>query len=332
MNDLIKTQHYSTNLMLLDGLLNYIPQDAKIIEPFYGKGDLVKNLNITEYYDIFLNDDHKRDTLLNPPDYRGKWVITNPPYLAKNKAKDKNYFLNSDYDDLYKIAISTMLAAEGGILVIPINFFSDARSSKIRKEFLSIFSIKRINYFKDKMFDNTSYNVCSFAFERNKENSYQEIPLVIYGNEIKTQKIILEEKYNYRLGGEIFEKLSQVKTVFSRITQNNKKIPTKINIVCIDKQNTPLHFYYSDTPYYGKDSDRNVATLSYTGDGALTEKEQKEIIEEANKVIEQIREQYSDIILTNFRDRNRKRISFQEAYQFASFAYWFLKRKEKISF
>lgn len=179
MNDLIRTQHYSTNILLLDGLLNFIPENAKIIEPFYGKGDLVKNIDISEYYDISLEDNHKRDTLLNPPDYKGKWVITNPPYLAKNKAKNKKYFSDNDYDDLYKMAISTMLAAEGGI---------------------------------------------------------------------------------------------------------------------------------------------------------LTEEEQKKIIKEANKVLGQIREQYFDIILTNFRDRNRKRISFQEAYQIVSFSYWLLKRNKGKDF
>ena len=102
--------------------------------------------------------------------------------------------------------------------------------------------------------------------------------------------------------------------------------------MCIDKKNVPLHFYYSDTPYYGKDSDRNIATLSYIGEGVLTEEEQKRIIEEANRILGQIRERYFDIILTNFRDRNRKRISFQEAYQIASFSYWFLKRKREVDF
>ena len=52
MNDLIRTQHYSTNTLLLDGLLNLIPKNAKIIEPFYGKGDLVKNIDVSEYYYI----------------------------------------------------------------------------------------------------------------------------------------------------------------------------------------------------------------------------------------------------------------------------------------
>lgn len=109
-----------------------IPKDAYVIEPFYGNGDLVKTFNVSEFYDIDREDEHKRDTLLSPPDYKNKWVITNPPYLAKNKAKDKTLFNKYPYDDLYKIAISTMIEAEGGILVLPINFLTDERSWKIR--------------------------------------------------------------------------------------------------------------------------------------------------------------------------------------------------------
>ena len=109
MTDLNKTQHYSKNNLLLDGLTSFIPKNAFIIEPFYGQGDLVKDFSIKEYYDIAfpIGSPHYRDTLLNPPIYENKWIITNPPYLAKNKAKDKTVFNFYDYDDLYKIAIST---------------------------------------------------------------------------------------------------------------------------------------------------------------------------------------------------------------------------------
>lgn len=322
MNDLKKTEHYSKNPLLLDNLTDFIPSIAKIVEPFYGNGDLVKNFNISEYYDINLEGVHKRDTLLSPPDYQGKWIITNPPYLAKNKVKEKKYFLNNDYDDLYKVALSTMLQAEGGILVIPINFFSDSRSNKIRNIFLSKFKIERINYFEEQVFEKTAYNVCSFAFRKHLGNNIQRIPFVIYNSEDKTEEteMILKKEYNYRFGGDFFSKLAGVKNVFSRITENNSKNPTKINIVCIDKKNEPLHFYYSEKPYYGKDSDRNIATLSCDYD--LEDNLQKEIIKEANSVIQKVREEYNNIILTNFRDRNRKRISFQEAYQIASLAFW----------
>jgi tRNA1(Val) A37 N6-methylase TrmN6 len=31
-----------------------------------------------------------KDTLLNPPDYKNKIVVTNPPYLAKNSVSRKH--------------------------------------------------------------------------------------------------------------------------------------------------------------------------------------------------------------------------------------------------
>lgn len=54
-----------------------------------------------------------QDTLLNPPDYKNKWVITNPPYLTKNKAKDKTIFNKYDVDDLYKATLKSILNCDG---------------------------------------------------------------------------------------------------------------------------------------------------------------------------------------------------------------------------
>ena len=44
-------------------------------------------------------------------------------------------------DDLYKISMKTMLEADGGLLIIPTNFFTDERSIDIRNQFLSVFQI-----------------------------------------------------------------------------------------------------------------------------------------------------------------------------------------------
>ena len=321
LTDLEKTQHYSVEKLLLDGLFDYIPEKEKIIEPFYGNGDLVKNIDC-EYYDIDFPPDspHHRDTLLNPPDYNGKYVITNPPYLAKNKAKDKKYFEKYQYDDLYKIAIHTILAAEGGILIVPINFIADERSKNIRKEFFEKFSIERLNIYLDGCFENTNYNVCSFAF-RKQHNDGELVKTFIYKDKqiVNETVICLLQQYDYRLGGEFFYRLKQVKTPFSRLTLEKPDNPTNINIVCIDKTNEPLHFYYSEEPYYGKQSDRNLATLSFSGN--LSKELQLKLIEDANYIINDFRKSTFNLCLTNYRDRSRKRIGFTEAYQIMGLAY-----------
>lgn len=325
MNDIKKTQHYSKEQILIDGLLEYIPLDAILVEPFYGEGNLVHNTGRTfsEYYDISFpeENEHHRDTLLSPPDYSGKWIITNPPYLAKNKAKDKKYFKKEKYDDLYKIAINTFLKADGGILIIPVNFFADERSKNIREKFFENFQIFRLNIFLDSMFENTDYNVCSFVFGRiNHQNSNKNIPTFIYKNKnlLKETTFSLLKEYDYRLGGEFFWKIKQNKNVFSRITLDKPDNATNISVVCIDKTNEPLHFYYSEEPFYGKESDRNVATLSYKGE--LTKEQQMFIVNRANEIIKEFRKNTYNLCLTNYRDRNRKRIGFTEAYQIATMA------------
>ena len=88
-------QFYTTNY---DYILKIcIPNNIKnIIEPFTGEGDLLKFINIKNYnlelYDIDpkYNGTVKCDTLYNPPNYDNKFVLTNPPYLARNKNTDKN--------------------------------------------------------------------------------------------------------------------------------------------------------------------------------------------------------------------------------------------------
>ena len=94
-------QFYTTNYSkILNGM--YIPNDiTNIIEPFAGNGDLLSFQNIgnignysLECYDI--DPKHPRiiqqDTLLNPLNLNDKFVITNPPYLARNKCTSKILF------------------------------------------------------------------------------------------------------------------------------------------------------------------------------------------------------------------------------------------------
>lgn len=88
MNDLQKTQHYTTRAAdVLQGLLNDIPKDAILVEPFIGNGDLLDCFpnNIWDgLYDIApslaVPETTHRDTLFFPPDYKGKWIVTNPPF------------------------------------------------------------------------------------------------------------------------------------------------------------------------------------------------------------------------------------------------------------
>lgn len=329
MNDIKKTQHYSTDRQLVSNLIQYIPQNVKLIEPFVGTGSLVEIFPNAEWekYDIeeLCEGAIQRNTLLNPPAYDSKWVITNPPYLAKNKATDKTVFDRyPDYDDLYKVAIHTMLNCEGGILIVPVNFLSDDKSANIRNKFFERYDIVQLNIFTEQMFSSTTYNVCSFAFKKATESKTQIIvPLTVFPSE-ENRIITLCRDSNWRIGGEFLKDLFATPNVFSRLVAGKQaQNETHITINCIDKEDSPLHFYFIDEPYYGKESDRTIATLDCVE--ALTDQEQILIVQEANKLITNYRESCFNLCFTNYRDRNRKRIGFKEAYAFASLAYHNLK-------
>ena len=91
-------QFYTTNYeYILSNMI--IPDDIDIIiESFCGNGDLLKFLKkdyILECYDIEPKHSYiiQRDTLKNPPNYDGKFILTNPPYIARNKMKIKKYMI-----------------------------------------------------------------------------------------------------------------------------------------------------------------------------------------------------------------------------------------------
>jgi hypothetical protein len=101
-------QFYTTNSSYILEGFSLPPDDIRcILEPFAGKGDLIEWVRKSGYggyieaYDIEPKNIgiQKRDTLKNPADYSNTWIITNPPYLARNKSEDKDIY------ELYNINV-----------------------------------------------------------------------------------------------------------------------------------------------------------------------------------------------------------------------------------
>lgn len=330
MGDLQKTIHYTTESEMICGnLIHYIPNDAQLIEPFVGGEDLVQLFpnHKWETYDIdnTTNAQFYQDTLINPPDYKNKWVITNPPFLAKNKAVDKYIFNLYNTDDLYKAFLLSILESEGGIVIVPTNFLSDERTAEIRKKFFDRFEILELNIFTIPVFKTTTYSVCSFAFQRAKLESERHIKCNILPNNI-TYNISLYECYNYRLGGDILNKVENHNNYFGRLTATTpkNKFITNIKLYGLDTRNERIHVSFED-PFMGKSTDRVYAT--FVCDMEIPEDTQKEMVKCFNEKFEQFRLDTFDLALTNYRDYNRKRVGFDFAYRFLSMVYDELKDK-----
>lgn len=320
-NDLKKTVHYTKNCEYICGnLKKYIKYDYDLIEPFVGNGDLLRLFNNKwEIYDLNNNvNGNNRDTLKNPPNYENKWVITNPPYLAKNKSEDKTIYNMYNIDDLYKAAILSIMNCNGGILIIPTNFFTDEKSSSVRKEFLSKFKVIELNIFNEPVFDSTTYSVCSFFFIR-EENTEQTIKVNIFPDNLSFNTNI-SFKYGYRIAGKVFYELENTDNHFSRLLlqdNENKKFITNIKLYAIDTRADKIHVEYDEKLFYGKSTDRTYAT--FVCDKSLSKDEQIFLINNFNEYLNNFRKEYLDIPMTNYRDYGRKRISFNFAYQILSY-------------
>lgn len=333
-------QFYTTNYeQILINMQIPKPSDNKvIIEPFAGAGDMLKFINTPDAYQIEKydidpqqQDIEQRDTLLNPPSYKGKFVFTNPPYLARNKSKDKSLYDKYDVNDLYKCFIKNLIddPPDGGIIIIPLNFWCSIRKTDqvLRRDFLEKFAIDLVNIFEEKVFEDTTYTVCSIQFTKRTKTSMVNIKMIIYPSK-KELSIILNSENDYIIGGEIYKLMQDVNVKVERLTKKNKtsEFITNINIKCIDD---------SEESKIGlsivKDEDRlidetpNLSGRSYGTliiEPAISLERQHILVEKCNRYINEQREKYHSLFLTNYRESKsiaRKRISFNLMYEIVNY-------------
>jgi hypothetical protein len=346
-------QFYSTES---DYILNGLDCDGfnlnMLIEPFVGGGDILKwiitNTNIDvkdiDIFDIKPNKILKEinpdvdleaimmDTLTNPPDFNNKYIITNPPYLAKNKNKNKNnkkiFDTYKNCSDLFRVHIHQIIEGNcaGGIQIIPLNFFSSIKKEDIalRNRFLSKYKIIRLNIFEEPVFKDTNYTVCSFKFIRNgTEMTSQNIYTYFFPSNIM-KTCVLSKENNWLFGGEIYNIKINKKLKLDRLTLNKKVDEytiTSIKLICLDSgsEKGKIRAEFNTEPFYGKQTDRVFATIIIKGEVKLTDDKQTAIINDFNKYLNEMRAKYNSLFLTNYREskngNGRKRISFTLCYK-----------------
>ncbi len=362
-------QFFTTNSdYILQGFEQFV-KGKKITDPFAGSQDLMmwakkngaqkvigfdvdKNLvdNKKVFYNDSLNSLKKYD-----------FVITNPPYLHKNKAdfKTKSSCFsgkNSIFEDLYQLSLKAISDSNEGIIIVPLNFLSAENSQKIREIFFNKFEIIKLNIFSEQVFDDTTYNVISFYYKKKNTNSEKMVfNTYIFPNNHKI-KIELSQKHGWQLGGEFISKINSTKNLLGvyrltikdlkdgpasiRLAFNNikdikehkldnmvkKAIENNIIFLrAIDSKNGKK-IQLEDIRKYkvygliGKNTSRNMAFLMFKE--ALPIDDQIKLIELFNKELNKAREKHLSLFLTNFRDNNRKRISFDFVYKLLNYLYF----------
>lgn len=319
-------QFFTTNYhYILQNL--WIPEKIKwIVEPFAGAGDLLHFISDhskynLECYDIDPQDKQliiQRDTLLDPPCFQDKFVITNPPYLARNKCADKTIFDKYGVNDLYKCFLMLLLKSpcQGGILIIPINFWCSGRDKILRQKFLQQYEILYMNIFEEPVFQDTDYSVCSFLFMK-KQNPTKPIPIMIFPEKKETQ-LYLQKENDYMMGGEIFHLPRTNEYTITRRTRLNKDKPfTNILVKCIDDEHPISLSVIKDQEKSYIDETPNLSARSYATlviEPTLTEEEEYRLVKKFNTLLTEYRSKYHSLFLTTYREYKRKRISFDLVY------------------
>lgn len=322
-------QFYTTNYQyILQNL--HVPEEAThIIEPFVGAGDLlpfIPNVDkrVIETYDIDPknNTTIPRDTLMDPPCYKDKFVITNPPYLARNKSKDKTVFDKYEVNDLYKCFLQELIIRNpcaGGIVIIPTNFWCSRRENdmRLRQQFLQTYVIQHLNFFEESVFQDTDYSVCSFQFSRRVDqctSDQHEINMTLFPDKRQLRAVLHKDNF-YMVGGDIFRLPHNQQYEITRWTRlNQERTPTQLLVKCID-DDTPIHMSISE-PYL--DNTPNLSARSYATlviEPPLSAEEQQVLTDRFNTFLNEYRTKYASLFLPTYREHKRKRISFDLVYQ-----------------
>lgn len=295
-----------------------------VIEPFAGKGDLIDWLghNNVEAYDIDpkRKDIKQRDTLLHPPSYKNKWVITNPPYLARNKCEAKDIFDMYQSNDLYKCFLLSLTNQKspclGGIVIIPVGFFLSPREVDVRcrNAFMSKYKITKVRYFEESVFPDTTSTVVAFSFVfSDTPLTYQHIEWVKPSTN-ETKIFCLDAKYKWIIGGEVYDikipKGIKIKRVLKGEKNENQ---THLTLNALDSTKKISLDYIENYVYEGINTSRSYATLCISGI-ELTNEDQKRLAEKFNAYINKKREETWSLFLPQFREYDRRRIPFSLAY------------------
>jgi hypothetical protein len=288
-----------------------------VIDPFAGDSDLLnfatKNgASKIEGYDIEPRDNItiRQDTLLNPPNFKGKFLLTNPPYLCSNKNKDKTVYEKYGYNDLYKCHIASFIGeVDEGILILPSNFLSESRA-KIRELFFKNYTITKCDYYYYQIFPSATTGIVVFHFIRDTSEVKSFECNIHYSNDnIVKCNVTLQSKYDWLFGDEFFDYIDvESDLVFDKYTGGTVENLTNIVIGLLDKGKwTQGLSYNSGNPIVcGEKSFTTYQVISSTPIDVDT---QKKMVEVFNEKMNYFREKYHGLFLSNFMGANQKILS-----------------------
>ncbi|MGB1419834.1 MAG: hypothetical protein ACPG7K_03565 [Poseidonia sp.] len=315
---------------------------ASCLDPFAGDGHLLALAEEAGFqvhgYDIDATHCQRRDwgkphdSIRRVPQHENTFVLTNPPYMAKNSAKRMkssmvDYFRPGSVpgigekqlnvlDDLFKLAIERTIAVYGdSIWIVPESGIQDLERLPHWKNNLHSLTILESNPFKD-----TEHPVCVMVFS--SSNPAQEVWKndTLLGTYDQLREVHLEALNAPRAAISMQFNAPQGNLGYRAVDGTKGDDSMRVKFCRADELGydrkgikvSSRHMTYIDVPLSGQDLDRTI--------------------EEANAIIEAYRAATHDVFLTAFmgntkRGQRRRRLDYKLARRMFNAA--FLTRKDR---
>jgi hypothetical protein len=311
-------QFFTTNSDYILSGFEFVVKNKDVVDPFAGGSDLLNwarkhEANTTIGYDLIpLNENIiKNDSIVNPPSYSNKIVVTNPPFLSKNKYKgDKKVFDKWNQNDLYKCHLASLITngCDEAIVILPTNFLCESGDA-IRKSLFRVFHIVSAKYWNTPVFDDASTGITVVHLKRGYKESQRFI--MNHVTEQKSFEMYLESKYKFLHGKEFFDFINrptQKRTIIKTdIGMPNPNTNIVVGLLDKGKWKSGLSYNYNDPIFC---SPKSFTTYQLTINNVdLTETQQKSLIHEFNQTMTLYRKKYNDMFLSNYMGPKQKILS-----------------------
>lgn len=120
----------------------------------------------------------KNNSLINNPCKKNDFILTNPPYMARNTCKRrypkeyKVHFSRNYFSDYYELSLYKYRRYDG-IWIIPSNFLSSEYMTDIKSKLLLDSNFEEVFVFENPIFKDTNISVMSFKLR--KKDKHEDI-------------------------------------------------------------------------------------------------------------------------------------------------------------
>jgi len=305
-------KYYTTNAaFLLEGFESLV-KDKSCVDPFCGDRDLLRWAEIngaisTEGYDLHPQhpETEKRNSFENPPSLDGKFVLSNPPYLAAAKNADKSIYEKYEINDLYKAFLLQLIdtSVTEGILIIPSNFLSES-SSRARDPFLSSFEILECRYFQYPAFPEATTGVIVFSFKRSAPSDSRKFFMEMLSSPTESEKFEIEiwKKYKWLWGDRFFDFIDDPRPLKIKLHTTESRFPpnTRLVLGLLDKGKYKFGCHVNEgEPFV---TPPNVFTTYQVDipEIELTLEQERRVAAKYNEILWNFRREYRGMFLSNY--------------------------------